>query len=131
MIKIDKLFTDKKGSGVIYILLTVGIMLLVLGNTPKPHVRQEVKNVQNLRTLEAEAILSEIKGAGQVRVMLSETKKKENPAFSSERENEAADIGVLIVADGGADNKVREKLIRAASVALGISSHKIEVFERK
>jgi len=38
---------------------------------------------------------------------------------------------VLIVADGGSDGAVCERLIRAASVALGVSPHKIEVFERK
>ena len=131
MIKIDKLFTDKKSIGVIYILLTVGIILLVFGNTQDVKVSTEVKSVQNMRTLEAEAILSEIKGAGNVCVMLSESDKKGNVTFSSESENKKDNGGVLIVADGGADSKVREKLIRAASVALGVSSHKIEVFERK
>ena len=131
MIKIDKLFTDKKSGGVIYILLAVGIMLIVFGSSSKQKTPEEVKNVQNFRTLEAEAILSHIKGAGRVSVMISETEKKENSSFSQKSEPPKGEVGVLIVADGGNDGVVREKLIRAASVALGVSPHKIEVFERE
>lgn len=131
MIKIDKLFRDKKGSSVIYILLAMGIMLLVFGSTPKNEAPQNTQSAYDSRTTEAENILSEIKGAGKVSVMISDGENKEKSSLTSIRKEEKESVGVLIVADGGSDGAVCERLIRAASVALGVSPHKIEVFERK
>ncbi len=131
MIKIDKLFGDKKNNGLIYILLAMGIMLLVLGNSTKKAPQQEVNNVYSSRAAEAEEILSEIKGAGKVCVMISDGEKDETSLLVSPEKKEKRDAGVLIVADGGNNSTIREKLVRAASVALGVSAHKIEVFERK
>ena len=37
---------------------------------------------------------------------------------------------VLVVADGGGNTAVREKIVRAIKVAVGVDAHKIEVFER-
>lgn len=128
MIKIDKIFGDKKHCGVIYILLAMGIMLLVFGNTAKKTTNQETVNLYSSRSAEAAEILSQIKGAGHVSVMISEEKKEKSLLGGEDEQNTA---GVLIVADGGDDNLVRERLVRAASVALGVSAHKIEVFERK
>ena len=129
MIKIDKLFRDKKGSSVIYILLAMGIMLLIFGSTSKKAAPQVTQNVYDSRTTEAANILSEIKGAGRVSVMISEEKGKSSLTGIKKEEKES--VGVLIVAEGGKDGAVCERLIRAASVALGVSPHKIEVFERK
>ena len=131
MIKIDKLFRDKGKNSVIYIIVAIGILLIFLGNTGKTVPEStEAENAVS-RTREAELILSEIKGAGCVRVMISEEKKEDESVFSSEKDINAADTSVLIVADGGDDSRVREKIIRAASAALGVESHKIQVFERK
>ena len=49
----------------------------------------------------------------------------------SENEKENPGCSVLIVADGGADSRIREKIVKAASAALGVEPHKIQVFERK
>ena len=129
MIKIDKFFGDKKGNSVIYILLAMGILLLVCGNAFKTQpVKQEEIHIDS-RAEEAERILSEIKGVGNVRVMIS-GEEKENSVLSGS-DNTYDSPGVLIVADGGGDSRVREKIIRAAGAALGVESHKIQVFERK
>lgn len=128
MIKIDKLFRDKKANGVIYILLAMGIMLLVFGGSSKT-LPQEPQSSYDSREARAEQILSEVKGAGKVSVMISETKEKSSLTGIGREEKES--VSVLIVADGGNDGVVCERLIRAASVALGVSPHKIEVFERK
>ena len=130
MIKIDKIFGDKKRSGVIYILLAMGIMLLVFGNAAKKTPKQETATLYSSRSAEAAEILSQIKGAGRVSVMISEEEKKGKSLLGASEEEQTT-AGVLIVADGGADSAVRERLVRAASVALGVSAHKIEVFERK
>ena len=103
MIKIDKLFGDKKGNGLIYILLAVGIILLMAGNSVKKAPAPSPVTTQSARAAEAERILSEIKGAGQVRVMISE-EEKTSVGFSSEKDSEKSGCSVLIVADGGADS---------------------------
>lgn len=131
MIKIDKLFRDKGKNSVIYIIVAIGILLIFLGNTGKTVPESTEAERADSRTREAELILSEIKGAGCVRVMISEEKKEDESVFSDEKDINAADTSVLIVADGGDDSRVREKIIRAASAALGVESHKIQVFERK
>lgn len=129
MIKIDKLFGDKKGNSVIYILLAMGIILLIFGSQTKKEAPQKEVYTRTSRTVEAEEILSEIEGAGKVNVMIFQGGKEENIIANTKNEEKSG--GVLIVAEGGGDSKVREKLVRAASVALGVSAHKIEVFERK
>lgn len=129
MIKLDKIFGDKKGSAVIYILLAMGIILLVCGSSGKKEPVPKENYTRTSPTLEAEEILSKIDGAGKVSVMICRGMKEENLLTSTKNEEKIG--GVLIVADGGGDSKVREKLVRAASVALGVSAHKIEVFERK
>jgi len=129
MIKIDKIFGDKKSNAVIYILLAMGVLLLVSGSVMKP-VRDEASPpYKNSREAQTEKILSQISGVGEVSVMISGEKEEKDSLFSS-REKESS-LSVLIVAEGGADSRVREKIIRAASAALGAEPHKIEVFERK
>lgn len=95
--------------------------------------------------------LSEIKGAGEVTVMLTyenDGKKnfgydiaandKKTVVLNSQGEQRAlveeniqpVVRGVIIIADGGGNIKVKESLIRAAQTVLQIAPHKIEVFER-
>lgn len=132
MMKIDKVFGDKKGNSVIYILLAMGILLLVFGSGFKSRPKETLTVQTDSRTAQAERILSEIKGVGEVRVMLSGEDSESESVFSSDKKKEASSgCSVLIVADGGADSRVREKIVRAAGAALGVDPHKIEVFERK
>lgn len=129
MIKIDKFFGDKKGNSVIYILLAMGILLLVCGNAFKTQPAKQEEIHIDSRAAEAERILSEIKGVGNVRVMISEEEKEKSVLSADDDSSDSP--GVLIVADGGGDSRIREKIIRAAGAALGVESHKIQVFERK
>lgn len=128
MIKLDKFFGDKKNSPIIYLLLAMGILFMIFGNTSDSQPATQSTTLPDSRSREAELILSEIKGAGQVRVMISEDNKEGLLLSDTEDKNKGS---VLIVADGGGDTYVREKIIRAASAALGVDSHKIQVFERK
>lgn len=121
---IDKIFRDKKSNTVIYILLAMGILMLVFANSTKqsaPYVKTETVTEKSSLNSETEKILSEIDGVGEVSVMMS---------LSSEKENEGSIQSVLVVADGGENTVVREKIVRALKVALGVDAHKIEVFER-
>ena len=118
---IDKIFRDKKSNTVIYILLAVGILMLVFANSAKqsiPDAETKSAETSSLNS-ETEKILSEIDGVGDVSVMMSLSPGKEGNITS-----------VLVVADGGGNTAVREKIVRAIKVAVGVDAHKIEVFER-
>ena len=128
MTKLDKFFGDKKNSSIIYLLLAMGIMLMLYGNLGKSQPAAGVSAPPDSKSREAELILSEIKGAGVVRVMIS-VEEGTGSVVSDEPLRKKS--SVLIVADGGSDSHVREKIILAASAALGVDSHKIQVFERK
>ena len=125
---IDKIFRDKKSNTLIYIILAVGIVMLVSASSlnknsfdseqsPPPADNSGVK-------MQLERILSDIDGVGEVSVMIS----TENP--STEQKEESVQ-SVLVVAEGGKNSEVKEKIIRAVKAALGVETHKIEVFERK
>lgn len=132
MIKIDKVFGDKKSNTLIYILLIMGILLLVFGGGFNFTAPSTAEVTYDTRAAQAERILSEIKGVGEVRVMLSEDAEENKSVFDTADKKEVKpDCSVLIVADGGADSRIREKIVRAAAAALGAEPHKIEVFERK
>lgn len=131
MIKIDKILRDKKTNSAIYILIAIGIMLMILGGSIKSMPEKTVTDTAFSRAEEAERILSEIDGVGSVRVMISPKKDKNDAVFSDDGDDMSDGGSVLIVADGGADSRVKEKIIKAASAALGVGPHKIVVFERK
>lgn len=133
MIKIDKIFGDKKGGSVIYILLAVGILMLVMASSfGKSTDVTPPTGSKDALSQRAEEILSQIKGVGNVSVMISYKKGEKQQAFFFEEEGGSDKVeSVLIVADGGKNNVIREKIVRAAMAALGVEAHKIEVFERK
>ena len=140
MIKIDKIFGDKKPSTVIYILLAVGIVLIISGkslteNTTDNSVKTNISASVSLEG-QTEKILSEIEGVGSVCVMISYNENKADFAesvFNSQKKETTKSTvkSVLVVADGGDESSVREKIVRAVHAALGVDTHKIEVFERK
>ncbi len=131
---IDKIFRDKKGNTVIYLLLTVGIVLLALGGSFKSEAPQTAaeENFHSSKEQKLQSILSHINGVGEAQVMISFCEEEEDGLLFNEKNGEEGNVkGVVVVAQGGADAKVREKIIRATKAALGVEAHKIEVFERK
>ena len=131
---IDKIFRDKKSNTVIYIILAVGILMLVCANSAKhsePYfdTSAEIKESSSVKE-ETERILSEIDGVGEVSVMISFSGSNPDEVFNTSAEEKRIE-SVLVVADGGEIPSVREKIVRALKVALGVDAHKIEVFERK
>ena len=136
MIKIDKIFGDKKTNVFIYILLAAGILMLLwsgdFGSDYKevPHK----SDCGNSEERHLEQILSEIEGVGRVSVMICEKQSDADESqmvFSSHSNSLKTDSGgVLVVARGGDDIKVQEKIIRAVNAALGVEPHKIQVLER-
>jgi len=75
------------------------------------------------------AILSKIEGAGNVSVMV--TYQTDSVASASSEAEEGAEIkGVVIVADGAEDVRVRLDLIKAARTLLDVDADAIQVFDR-
>lgn len=62
-------------------------------------------------------VLSQIAGAGQVEVLVTE--------------GEQGVVGVLVVADGAQELSVRTELMRAAMTALDVPADAVEVFARR
>ena len=62
-------------------------------------------------------MLSQIAGAGQVEVLVTE--------------GEQGVVGVLVVADGAQELSVRTELMRAAMTALDVPADAVEVFARQ
>lgn len=74
-----------------------------------------------------EAVLSAVKGAGRVRVLVSSDGAADQ-AFSSSDGDESAK-GVVIVADGADDLRVALELSAAAQALLGVDAEKIQVLK--
>lgn len=149
-LKIPTLTGDKTKQSLIYIILSIGILLLVAGSVlPRSDEVKETVQPQQTdygATLEdrLESILSQIAGAGGVHVMVvmendgvraaaqdgTRTLMQGNAPFVTEEK--APEVrGVLVVAEGAASARVREALSEAVSALLGIDIHKIKVYERK
>lgn len=99
-----------------------------------------------------EKILSEIEGAGEVGVMITYKdtgekdiayEKSENSSGYDEkavmadgspliiRETGPAVMGVIVIADGADDVKVKKALTEAVAAALGVEVHKICIYKRE
>ncbi len=151
---INKFFGDKSGIYLIYILLAIGVLLIVCaGSFSGSEKEPEAVLPEVTKTLEdrLSSILSSIKGAGQVDVLIvykndgeksfksdSDGKNQKTVILNKQGEEEALVTettapqirGVLIVADGAGKLSVKESLIKSAEIALGIAPHKIVVYER-
>ena len=145
----------------IYIIFITGILLLIVGKTdidthrPAPEIKTE--NTAPDMEKRLEDALSLYYCAGEVKVVicyknagqkiLAKDKTEETDegkkhfeekvvlAGSGEpivlRENMCEVEGVLIMAQGGDDPKIRAGLISAAQALLGVETHKIEVLKMK
>lgn len=158
--KIKELLTgDKNKKSGIYILLLLGILLLAFGSAPKKettaHITEAVKTESDyFPELENRlgTILSQIDGAGKVEVMLvghnsgSVSVEKDGSGENSKtvvlsgqggsealirEENYPSVRGVVIVAEGAGNDKVRSELASAAATALGIGMHRVGVYKMK
>lgn len=157
-----KIFKDKRAVLCLAAMVFVGV-LLMLGSNAVPHnatVKKGNDINNNDYNLEERLsnILSQVEGAGNVRVMITYStgsekiiayntdSEKDNDRFTSRESNEAVinndgpvvikEIypsieGVLIVAQGGGNTEVKNNLINASKALLGIDVNKIEVLIMK
>lgn len=96
-------------------LLALSFLLTPPEETPTPHSADVEYAMAGLEARLA-AVLSQIAGAGEVQVLVTE--------------EDGGICGVLIVADGAQELTVRTELMRAAMTALDVPASSVEVFAR-
>lgn len=158
---INKLITNKNSLIVIICVLIAGVMLL-MGSSGKTStvVKAESTSTVNINK-ELESILSQVDGAGKVKVLINYSQSGEkilaydmastvNEKDSGKENNAKSEVvydgnkmpvvlkeympkveGVIIVAQGGSDEDVKKQLIAGTVALLGIDEHKIEVLKMK
>ena len=157
-IDVKKIIRDIPKKFVIYILGAMGVILLmlpILSGGGKTEVQEEHEEADYCALLEArlEAILREISGVGEVKVMITAKNYGEVRLAKDENGSERKTVvlnqkgggertevieesypelqGVLIAADGGGSASVKAALTEAVSALLGVEAHRIKVFARK
>lgn len=142
------------------LILLVGLifMLLPTGNAEPPEVQNEGESVSSLTAEEQlSQILSSVKGAGRVEVLLSrstgehtiyqtnedireESRKTDTVTVTDGDRNETGLVirtdppvylGAVIVCQGAGDPTVRLAIVEAVSKYTGLGAHAISVLEMK
>lgn len=105
----------------IIVLAVAAALILLVAN------RNGAEGGQTALEARMEALLSSVRGAGRVRVLVSESADTAQ-AFSAS-ENTAKVQGVVIVAEGADDLRVALELAGAAQALLGVDADKIQVLK--
>ncbi len=157
---INKIVLDKKGLFIIAAVFIAGIMLVMGGGSEKNTVAVENTSSDDLNK-ELEDILSQVEGAGNVKVLINYKQSGEKilaydmESTVNERDGEKENSsksevvydgnkmpvvlkeympkveGVIIVAQGADIENVKNQLISGTVALLGIDEHKIEVLKMK
>ena len=117
----NKLLENKKNQWLI--LLLVGILLVVIAIPTKSSSEEKsVVDSKNWSTSETEQrlenILSQMQGIGEVHVMIT---------YRQENEVE----GVVVVAEGGEQGVIVQKITEVVRALFDVDSHKIKVIDSK
>ena len=132
--KASKLMDNRILRRVILILGAAGIALLFLSNfisfdKPDSGSQTSVSDYSSKIESDLEKLLSHIEGAGKTRVLLTMENSVESVYLDNgttkTKEIEPKIRGVLILCEGGGDAVVAERLSRAVTKTLDISSAKV------
>lgn len=152
-----RIFLKNKHNRYILIILIIGIVLMIISGNDK-QVKTE-KNTYEGEEKRLEQIISNIKGVGEVAVMITyqssggkelayETRSNRAERDSGVTENIDRQAvvtsgepvilrelypevkGVIVTATGAGDARVRADISRAVCAALGVAAHKVCIFEK-
>ncbi len=156
---INKLIMDKRAVFIIVCMLCAGVVML-MGMGTKSEISVKSETVSDING-SLEKILSQVEGAGRVRVLINYNQSGEkilaydmesniNEKESGKENNTKSEVvydgnkmpvvlkeymprveGVIIVAQGGNNENVKKQLIAGTVALLGIEEHKIEVLKMK
>lgn len=124
-------FIKDKNNLMIICVIVIGVMLMT--SFSKTDSGREDMTVPNSQEEKLEKILSEIDGAGDVRVMLTyeNTYEKSNTFDGSTATDNATVRGVIVTADGADNVRIKYELTKAVAAVLGVEAHKICIYKRK
>ncbi len=156
---INKLIMDKRAVFIIVCMLCAGVVML-MGMGTKSEISVKSETVSDINS-DLEKILSQVEGAGRVKVLINYNQSGEkilaydmesniNEKESGKENNTKSEVvydgnkmpvvlkeymprveGVIIVAQGGNIENVKKQLIAGTVALLGIDEHKIEVLKMK
>ncbi|MEG2001558.1 MAG: hypothetical protein RR107_00525 [Clostridia bacterium] len=104
----------------IYVCITLVLVLLLIyfGSVGSGSVANKEMNSEEARLSQ---VLTNIKGVGSVNVMITRKSDNDNNAIE----------GIVVVAKGADDVKVKIELIKAVCFAMNVNANQVEVFEMK
>lgn len=111
--------------GIEFLLVAVAVAVLgmsVLNGSPA--VREDARTDIERRL---ERVLGEIEGAGKVRVMVTEREGKQKDSLSDQNDAGEEICGVLVVAEGAGDLRVRMEISKAVHALLHVDLSAIEI----
>lgn len=139
----------------VLIVVAVGLILMLLpgGSTPKQEQPQQIQETEADFATELAKILSKIKGAGKVEVMLT-TAQGQETCYQTDRRGEDQStvtitdstrnetglirqvnpptyLGAIIVCQGGDDPGVRLAIVESVAKVTGLGADRISVMKMK
>ncbi|MEG1520472.1 MAG: hypothetical protein RR458_05740 [Clostridia bacterium] len=104
----------------IYVCITLVLVLLLIyfGSVGSGSVANKEMNTEEARLSQ---VLTNIKDVGSVNVMITRKSDNDNNAIE----------GIVVVAKGADDVKVKIELIKAVCFAMNVNANQVEVFEMK
>ncbi|MEG1805379.1 MAG: hypothetical protein RR327_03190 [Clostridia bacterium] len=104
----------------IYVCITLVLVLLLIYfvSVGSGSVANKEMNSEEARLSQ---VLTNIKGVGSVNVMITRKSDNDNNAIE----------GIVVVAKGADDVKVKIELIKAVCFAMNVNANQVEVFEMK
>lgn len=118
-----KKILKNKNNQLFAVILIIGVVLIFISGTGNDK-KDEPQNTNEEARLEE--ILSDIKGAGNVSVMITYYEPVKN---TGNEKNKAK--GAVITADGSSDPSIKSALSAAACAALDLPTHKVCVYIKK
>lgn len=122
--ELNKIIKNKNNQ-LFFIILIIGVVLIFLsGFTDSNKKTESLKTISEEERLEQ--ILSDIKGAGHVSVMVTyyESSKENNNEIQRAK-------GAVITADGSSDPSIKAAISAAVCAALDLPAHKVCVYVKK
>lgn len=156
---LSKFFSNKRVFAIVLFAFVAGIIMLTSGGESVKNISTETST--NAIDSRLEEVLSQVEGAGKVKVLInyrqsgekilaydmeSNTNAKDNSTENNSKSEVVYDgnkmpvvlkeympkvEGVIIVAQGGNVESVKRQLISGTVALLGIDEHKIEVLKMK
>ena len=142
-----KAFKNMKGKWTLALLGVLGLALLLLGGGTSTEEEATALGTEDYRaalTAEVRALCAEVRGVGEVSVLLTLEAGESHIYAENERGYVTAGgeglliesrpprvAGVAVVCEGGGDPAVRETLSEMLAAALGIGVHRVKVMAKK